>query len=44
MPIDKQLRNFNFYILMRGTNCSQDLICDNESDYFLSNHYSKNDS
>ena len=27
MLIDKQLRSFNFYILMRGTYCSQGLIC-----------------
>jgi hypothetical protein len=25
MPIDKQLRSFNFYILTRGTHCSQGL-------------------
>ncbi len=25
IPIDKQLRSFNFYILTRGTHCSQGL-------------------
>jgi hypothetical protein len=35
MPIGKQLMSFNFYILMRGTNCSQGLIfASNNSNFY----------